>query len=130
RSKNAEDIKFVARELSRISIHNNPFSCKKYWRFYSAPNYKNAINKDCIESGDTLIRIDRFAENSSGNRTNFLFSKDDKGEEYFVHFDSLKNCDWQDWLKLGLNEMLVVKDFSRVDGKRALNVNSCLLVES
>ncbi|WP_152613858.1 NB-ARC domain-containing protein [Vibrio renipiscarius] len=130
RNKSSEDIKLIARELSNISVPNNPFACKNYWQSYSSPNYKNAINRNDVNPEYTLVKIHRFAENKVGNRTNFLFSRDDKDEEYFVHFDSLENCDWHDWLKLSSNEQLAVKDATRVQGRNALNVLSCYLVES
>ncbi|PMJ39212.1 hypothetical protein BCU24_19680 [Vibrio cyclitrophicus] len=130
RSRSTEDLKLVVRELSKISISNNPFFVKNNWKFYSSHSYKNAISKIDLDPSHRLVTINRFAENKNGCRTNFLFANDIEHEEYFVHFESLKNCNWNDWLQLSHNEVLGVEKSSKVKGKTALNVEICYIIEN
>lgn len=41
--------------------------------------------------------------------TQYIFSKDENDNEYFIHFDNCKDIEWDDWKKLKIGDEVVVK---------------------
>jgi len=59
-----------------------------------------------------------------------LFAECNKNKEYFIHFNTLKNCDWNDWLKICDGTEIAVTNSEIVKGKTATNVLTSLLVNT
>ncbi|WP_156830445.1 NACHT domain-containing protein [Methylobacter marinus] len=130
RNRSSEEIRLIANSLAGIPLSENPFSNKRHWRSLTSFSFKNAIEKTEIPSQYELVEVVRIANNPKGGRTNFLFAEDQNDQEYFVHFDTTENCDWNDWLQIQVGTKLAVIESIRVEGKSAKTVRKCYLVNS
>jgi len=128
KNKSAEDIISVATHLSEVHIKENPFAKKQFWKSYTKSISENAIEVSEISEPYELLKVVRVANNQKGGRTNFLFAEDARNNEYFVHFNTLENIDWSDWLSLQVGANIAAVDFNDVKGKTAKNVNRAFLV--
>jgi hypothetical protein len=130
RNKNSEEIRIIANSFAEIPLTENPFSNKRYWRSFASFSFKNAIEKTEIPSQYELVDVKRIPKTQKGGRTNFLFAEGQNAQEYFVHFDTTENCDWNDWLQIQANTKLAVVESDCVEGKSARTVKKCYLVNS
>ena len=128
KNRNTEDIISVAAHLSEVQIKDNPFSKKRFWKSYTKSIPKNAVEASDVNEPYELLKVVRIANNQKGGRTNFLFAEDARQTEYFVHFDTVENLDWNDWLSVQVGANLAAVDFNDVKGKSAKNVNRALFV--
>lgn len=130
RNRDARDTRLIANSLTDIPIKGNPFAYKRHWKSYSVSSFKDAIDIVDISGQHELVSVVRLATNQRGGRTNFLFAECDNAEEYFVHFNTAKNCDWNDWLQIQVGTKLAVTDFETIEGKSAKNVKNFYLVNA
>ena len=131
RSLTTDDVKSIANSLSEINLTKNPFKNRKFWRMYAVFNSHNALELNEIVKPHVLVSIKRIANNKKGGgRTNFLFAEDNTPEEYFIHFETVKNCNWSDWLTLQIGTKLAVVDSCIESGKSAKTTKECYLVNA
>lgn len=127
RHRDSGDAKVIVNSLKEIPIEENPFSVKRHWNFaYS--EFKNVVDVDELTESYELVSVKRVVNNHKGVRTNFLFAECDVPNDYFIHFNTLDNCDWNDWLQIQVGTKIAVVAFEDVEGKSAKNVKSCCLV--
>lgn len=128
RCRNIGDIRSTANTLKEISIKNNPFLRKRQWKSYGASDFKNAINCDELTKHYDLVSVQRVAYIQKGGRARYLFAEGDKAQESFIHFSTVKNCDWNDWLQIQEGTKIAVLDFELQENKSAMTVKECYLV--
>ncbi|MDC4717567.1 tetratricopeptide repeat protein [Acinetobacter baumannii] len=62
----------------------------------------------------TMVKI----TNRPKDKVSFLFAQDKTGQDFFLHYDNLKNGTWKDWVQLYLNQDLYIQYEDRsLDGK-------------
>lgn len=130
RYKDASDITIIVAPLIDLAIKGNPFSSKRHWKSYSQSSFNDAIDITDVKGKHQLVSVKRVAQNPKGGKTNFLFAECETKEEYFIHFNTVKNCDWSDWLKIREGTQIATTESEKVKGKTALNVKSCYLVNA
>lgn len=130
KNRNASDTRLIANSLKEIPIAGNPFSIKRHWKSYASSDFKNVVDIDELTKPYELISIKRIANNPKGGRTNFMFGECDQAQEYFIHFDTAKNCNWNDWLQIQVGTKVAVLDSELKVGKSAKNVKECYLVNT
>jgi hypothetical protein len=130
RNKDVNDIALIVSELIVIEIKENPFISRKIWKTYLQSSFNDAVDITDIAESYQLVSVKRVATNPKGGKTNFLFAECANKEEYFIHFNTLKNCDWSDWLKICEGTEIAVTNDEKVKGKTAKNVLTSLLVNT
>tara|TARA_B110000211_G_scaffold179324_1_gene202830 strand:- start:661 stop:3366 length:2706 start_codon:yes stop_codon:yes gene_type:complete len=130
KNKDIWDAENIIRSFKSLNVSDNPFVFKKQWkRFSTSIEFKDAINLSEIDKDHSLTKVVRMALNARGSKTNFLFAEDHQGVEYFTHFQAMENCNWDDWLKIQKGNEIAVFDFEKQDGKTAMRVKSCSLIQ-
>ena len=130
KNRTSDDVKLIANSLAEIPLDGNPFKDRKFWKSYGYFSSPKGLDLSDISESDKLTTVKRLATNPKGARTNFLFTEDEYNQEYFVHFNTVGNCNWNDWLKLHVGINIAVMNSEVVQGKTAITVIECSLVNS
>lgn len=117
-------------KLKNLTIDDNPFSNSVKWLRYSNPLIVSGVDVDSVPENSTLAYIKNIATDFKGNRKKFLFAKDDRGDEYFVHLSAVENCEWDEWLKLREGYPLAILEYSEESGKDAYKAQKVLVVNT
>ncbi|MGE8544245.1 MAG: NB-ARC domain-containing protein [Acinetobacter johnsonii] len=102
----------LIKRLSELNIPENIFNQKLPIESYNF----TPLNTDYVDKGyDLSDKIAVKVSNRPKERASFLFAKDIKGEDYFLHFDNLKNGGWRNWCQISLGQDMFIKYESSVD---------------
>jgi hypothetical protein len=99
-SKNNELIK----KLGKIKIKDNPFSNQKL-----TYNFKNTVNKEEISEEYIMVNVSTIPPVKYSRYPNYLFAQDNAKRNYIIHFSTLKEQSWDDWLKIQVDVKLAIK---------------------
>lgn len=119
-----QEVGQVMTELALCDIPDNPFSERVYWKSLLIPLITKGVDLDKIPSEAKLVHVSAIMKNEKGNRSNFLFAKDELGNDYFVHFRNFVNQDWDEWQNLREHYPLVVYSATAQEDKPSLRAES------
>lgn len=123
-----DEITKLLNKLSTMPARDNPFS-KVDTRYLFKNTTADKLDADDIsDRGFVVAGISNIPKKKERNSPYIFCSKD--GQDYFLHFESLKNGDWSEWCSLNIGQKVAFKvldDVSRKRGK-ALNVADIYLL--
>jgi tetratricopeptide (TPR) repeat protein len=110
-------------KLSASELNENPFKGLPN-NPISIINYGDSDGKESDIVGLIKVRVTKRPLTAT-----FLFSQDDSGQDYFLHYANFKNGSWRGWCQLSIGQMLnIVPSDNREDGK-AINAEEIYLEE-
>lgn len=125
---NEDDFAYkLIERLSNIDVSNNPFRGKRLE--LERPAKLNGIDDDEIERNSLLrTSITRIPKGRNGGRNTFLFASDEKGVDYFIHYDQLSNGGWAEWRSLSKGDELAIKPNTNYSKGKSASVLEAYLV--
>lgn len=117
-------------KLSKIDIPENPFK-KRFWTdICDGKNYEGIDINEIEQKNLRIITATRIPKGKNNGPNTFLFGSDSKNEEFFLHFDQLKNGNWRNWATIKSGDKLAVKpDQKPIKTNRASTVLEIYLVD-
>lgn len=112
------NLETLINKFSELNIPNNLFKNNIRSEEESQEILENDFLKDC-----TIVEI----TNRPKDKTKFLFARDKNGQDFFLHFECLKNATWKDWSQLTLNQNLYIKYEKKNIDERAIKANEIFL---
>ena len=113
----------LSRKLAKLKIPQNPFSDQK-------PREEAFIGFDLPDENDAEGLISVKITNRPKDKASFMFSRDSKNNDYFLHFDNFRSGGWRAWCQLGIGQSLgIVADERKNEGK-AINAKEIYIENS
>lgn len=136
----AELIKFVHTNIFELSQLNSVYEMDDLLKKFQKLNLPNNPFRDTL--GDVVDTPHYFTDdkpieisglisvqitNRPKDKASFLFCRDIVNQNYFLHFDNVKDGSWRDWCQLGIGQKLrIIADDYHEDGK-AINAKEIYL---
>ncbi|EPR7548888.1 tetratricopeptide repeat protein [Vibrio fluvialis] len=95
-----KDLLPLIKKLSNINISGNPFNGKRL-ESYISDRTSVELDEGYLSGGLIEVVIVKRPKNPS-----FLFAKDSRNREYFLHYEQFKDGGWKYWVQLSINQKL------------------------
>ncbi len=109
------DVNALVESFKQIEIPDNPFR-DSMWKTYT--QFEDSSSDIEIENQGYVGLIKVKITNRPKDRANYLFAKDAYGDDYFLHFDNVKDANWHKWINLSIGDKLNVVPESNADSSQ------------
>lgn len=123
-----DEISKLLNKLSGMPARDNPFSKINTSYLFSNVSSDKLDSDELSDRGYVIAPISNIPKKKERNSPYIFCSKD--GQDYFLHFEHLKNGDWSEWCSLNVGQKIAFKlldGINRQKGK-AINVSDINLL--
>ncbi|HCT5219341.1 TPA: hypothetical protein OT034_004444, partial [Enterobacter hormaechei] len=113
-----DEISKLLNKLSTMPARDNPFSKINTSYLFRNSSSDKFDSDELSERGYIIAPISNIPRKKERNSPYIFCSKD--GQDYFLHFEHLKNGDWSEWCSLSIGQNVAFKPVdgvSRQNGK-------------
>lgn len=101
---NPNGFEVLISKFSEIPLKNSPFSETE--AILDSSN--NLGFSEDYSKNNSLGLIEVKVKNRTKENSTFIFASDENSNDYFLHYDNLKDGSWKSWCHLGIGQILVV----------------------
>lgn len=104
---NDDEISKLLNKLSTMHARDNPFSRINTNYLFSNTSSDKFYSDDLSDRGYIIAPISNIPRKKERNSPYIFCCKD--GQDYFLHFEHLKNGDWSEWCSLSIGQKIAFK---------------------
>ncbi|EOB3111710.1 NB-ARC domain-containing protein [Yersinia enterocolitica] len=102
-----DEILGLIKKLASLKVENNPFSRMDVKKFTKEKYFETLDSEDIISKGLIVVNVTNIPKKKE-KHSPYIFASFG-GEDYFLHFDALKNGDFNMWTRISVGSLLAVK---------------------
>ena len=125
-----ETVLNIAQSLRRAGTPNNPFMNGEWNEFLRRKGGRVYVNEDrkhsLLEAGYLIVLIYHIPRTES----QFVFARDTKGTQFFVHFSYAVGSSWQEWIRLKEGVELAIKASPAEAGQKTARATEVILLSA
>lgn len=118
----------IVQSLQKIALPNNIFKSGEWQEYLLRKGGRVYIDEDRKESllgaGYLLVKIYHIPKTDSA----FIFSRDDKGGQYYIHYNNVTGATWQEWMRLKDGDEMAIRATSSEQGSKAVPVSEAIIL--
>ena len=121
------DMSAIIQRLTYLQIKGNPFLEQKWQQSTKNYAYEQGKQKEKMSDG-SLVAVT--VTNRPRDIVNYLFAKDASDQDYFLHYDKLKNGNWNAWTQISVGiDLQVVADNEGPPQGKAISTKEIYLID-
>lgn len=119
---NDDEISKLLNKLSTMHARDNPFSRINTNYLFSNTSSDKFYSDDLSDRGYIIAPISNIPRKKERNSPYIFCCKD--GQDYFLHFEHLKNGDWSEWCSLSIGQKIAFKPLDGGNRQKGKAINA------